>query len=105
MVVHKRQLEWTQLPTSVKAYLLAMYSAAIPAAYGCLSLMSGHYAASWLLLTVAALVLSVLTIRLPRVSFSVFTTGDVFTYIALIHFGPGPALITYWADITTLTVF
>jgi len=103
MTVHN--LEWTQLRTLVKTYLLGMYAAGIPAAYGCLSLMSGQYDVSWLLLTAAAVVLSVLTVRLPSVSFSVFSIGDVFTFLALMHFGPGPALITYWADITVLTAF
>jgi PAS domain S-box-containing protein len=30
--------------------------------------------------------------------------GDVFTILSLMHFGPGPALVTYWVDVTSLTI-
>jgi hypothetical protein len=38
-------------------------------------------------------------IRLPGTTSVGISMGDVFTILALMHFGAGPALVTYWMDV------
>ena len=42
-------------------------------------------------------------VRLPRTASAVISMGDVLTILALINFGPGPALLTYWVQLLSGT--
>ena len=49
-----------------------------------------------LYLTFASLFVATVSVRLPKTTSVVISMGDVLTILALMHFGPGPALVTYW---------
>jgi diguanylate cyclase (GGDEF)-like protein/putative nucleotidyltransferase with HDIG domain len=86
-----------QKTTFSRLYLFAIYLCAVPAAFVCFE-GTNTYSVSWIFLTVASVLVATISIRLPTLSV-VVSMGDVFTILALIHFGPGPALITYWSAI------
>lgn len=96
-------LKWRELSRPSKAYLLSVYIAAIPCGYACLSL-PGTYSLPWVFLTLVSLFVASINLRLPKSASVVISMGDVFTILSLLHFGTGPALLTYWIDVTTATV-
>lgn len=96
-------LEWRELSRSCRTYLWIVYLVALPCAYVCFS-AENWYSPAWLLLTLVSLLIAPLHLRLPKSVSVVISMNDVFTLLALIHFGPGPALITYWLDITFTTL-
>ncbi len=96
-------MDWKDLPNKLRAYLLVVYTAAIPFAFLCFS-SKGEYGSVWLLFTVASLFVATIGLRLPQVPSVVVSMGDVFTVLALIYFGPGPALVTYWVNVIATAV-
>src|ERR1051326_2897318 len=60
-----------------------------------------QYSLSWLLLSAFSLFMASINLRLPQTAVVVISMGDVFTILALMYFGPGPALVTFWADTAT----
>ncbi len=97
-------MDWRTLPNRCKAYLVLVYILAIPFAYFVLR-DGGDYSATWVLFVLASLFVATINLHLPQLPSVVISMGDVFTFLALIHFGPGPALLAYWANIiaTALT--
>src|SRR5215831_15731381 len=91
-------MKWEKLPFACKAYLLLIYTAAIPVAFLCFY-FKGSCIWSWYLLTVASVFVAVVHLNLPELPAVVISMGDVFTFLALLEFGAGPALITYWANV------
>src|SRR5581483_10390332 len=91
-------MKWKELPLACKTYLVLVYCLAIPVAFLCFA-DSGSYLWSWFLLTVASVFVAAIHLNLPQLPAVVISMGDVFTILALIEFGPGPALITYWANV------
>jgi diguanylate cyclase (GGDEF)-like protein/putative nucleotidyltransferase with HDIG domain len=91
-------MKWEKLPFACRAYLLLIYAAAIPVAFLCFY-SNGSYTWSWLFLTIASLFIAVIHLNLPELPAVVISMGDVFTFLALVEFGAGPALITYWANV------
>src|SRR5438874_9721706 len=89
-------MRWYDLSPACKRYLLAVYTLAVPLAALCLA-GPNSYPAAWVLLTLISLFVATLNVRLPTIS-SVISMGDVFTILALMQFGPGPALVMYWLD-------
>src|SRR6266516_2590994 len=96
-------MDWKDLPNKLRAYLLVVYTAAIPFAFLCFS-SKGEYGSVWLLFTVASLFVATIGLRLPQVPSVVVSMGDVFTVLALIYFGPGPALAPYWVNVIATAV-
>jgi PAS domain S-box-containing protein len=78
--------------------------ATVPATYLCFTISLGFYSSYWAFLTLTSLFVASINIRLPGSTNVVISMGDVFTILALVHFGPGPALVTYWVDVTALTI-
>jgi diguanylate cyclase (GGDEF)-like protein/putative nucleotidyltransferase with HDIG domain len=74
-----------------------VYLAAIPFAFLCLN-STNNYSFEWASLALTAVFVATINVRLPKLSV-VISMGDVFIILILIQFGPGPALITYWASI------
>lgn len=74
-----------------------VYLASIPFALVCLS-SPNDYSFEWASLALTSLFVATINVRLPNLSV-VISMGDVFIILILIQFGPGPALITYWASI------
>jgi diguanylate cyclase (GGDEF)-like protein/putative nucleotidyltransferase with HDIG domain len=91
-------MKWEKLSIACRAYLLLIYVAAIPVAFLCLH-SNGSYIWSWYVLTVASLFIAVVHLNLPDLPAVVISMGDVFTFLALVEFGAGPALVTYWANV------
>ena len=89
-------MRWYDLSPACKRYLLAVYTLAVPLAALCLA-GPNSYPTAWVLLTLISLFVATLNVRLPTIS-SVISMGDVFTILALMQFGPGPALVMYWLD-------
>src|SRR5215510_1983190 len=91
-------MHWRDLPFKCRAYLILVYALALPLA--AISLHhGGEYGATWILFTLASLFVATINLHLPQVPSIVISMGDVFTILALIHFGEGPALVSYWANI------
>ena len=91
-------MKWENLSFVCRAYLLLINAVAIPVAFFCFR-SNGTYIWSWFLLTVASLFIAVVALNLPELPAVVISMGDVFTFLALVEFGSGPALITYWANV------
>src|SRR5262245_5723868 len=89
---------WHQQPRASRFYLFGVYCVSIPIAFISLTKSQG-FGAEWLLLTLTSIFVSTINVRLPKIS-SVISMGDVFIVLSLLHFGPGPALVTYWIDTT-----
>jgi len=66
--------------------------------------MPGTYTLSWVFLTMASVFVASINVRLPRTTTVVISMGDVFTILALMYFGSGPALVTLWTDMVTASV-
>src|SRR6267143_124508 len=90
-------MNWNDLPKKCKTYLIVVHVVAIPLAFVAFK-GKGEYGSIWLLLTLASLFGATIGLRLPQIPSVAISMGDVFTIVALIYFGPGPALITYWVN-------
>jgi diguanylate cyclase (GGDEF)-like protein/putative nucleotidyltransferase with HDIG domain len=88
---------WKDQSGQSKFYLSVVYLLAIPASVYSLASISS-VPMPWLVLTLTSLFVATVNVRLPKIS-SVISMGDVFVILALLYFGPGPALLTYWTDI------
>src|SRR6185503_4306299 len=97
-------MKWKDLPAPCKAYLVVVYVLAVPFAFVSFR-RTGEYTGTWLLFTLASFFVATINLHLPQVPSIVISMGDVFTILALMQFGPGPALLTYWANVlaTALT--
>jgi diguanylate cyclase (GGDEF)-like protein/putative nucleotidyltransferase with HDIG domain len=76
--------------------MLLIWLVSIPFAVLCLRQVH-DFSAQWLLLGLVSIFTATINIRLPKLS-TLISTGDVFIILILLQFGPGPALLTYWAD-------
>lgn len=90
-------MKWRELSLECQRYLVGTYIIAIPFTVLCFR-ASANYTLQWFLLTVTSLFVATINVRLPKIS-SMISMGDVFTILALVHFGPGPSLVTYWSTI------
>src|SRR5262249_21091459 len=68
-------LKWRELSRLSKFYLLAVYLAAIPSAYVCLSL-PGRFSLPWLFLTLPSLFVASVNLRLPKSETVVISMSD-----------------------------
>jgi diguanylate cyclase (GGDEF)-like protein/putative nucleotidyltransferase with HDIG domain len=89
---------WAGLERRPKRYLLSIYLAGVILAMVCFAWYGGEYVRQWAFLTAAALAVATVSIKLPKAS-AVISMGDVLTILAVLHFGAGPALITYWVQV------
>jgi hypothetical protein len=96
-------MKWKDLPPRCQAYLAAVYVLAIPFAFLSFKEM-GQYTGTWLLFTLASFCVATINLHLPQVPSIVISMGDVFTILALMQFGAGPALVTYWANVLATAV-
>src|SRR4051812_36664785 len=90
-------MKWKDLPNRCKIYLVLLYMTAIPFAFLCFR-SEGQYGFVWVLFTLASLFVATIALHLPQIPSVVVSMGDVFTILALVYFGPGPALLTYWGN-------
>jgi hypothetical protein len=96
-------MNWSDLPTRCKAYLATIYALGIPFAYLCFK-EEHNFTVTWFLFTVASFFVASINLHLPQTPSVLISMGDVFTVLALVHFGPGPALATYWANVLATAV-
>jgi diguanylate cyclase (GGDEF)-like protein/putative nucleotidyltransferase with HDIG domain len=89
---------WRDLPFKCRVYLTFVCALAVPLAVISLH-KGGEYGVIWVLFTLASLFVATINLHLPQVPSIVISMGDVFTILALIHFGEGPALVSYWTNI------
>jgi len=80
-----------------------MYGLALPLAFVTLH-NGGQYGLTWFLFTLASLFVATINVHLPQLPSVVVSMGDVFTILALIHFGPAPALLTYWGNVVVTAI-
>lgn len=90
-------MRWTEQSRFSRLYLLTVYVASIPFTVLCFK-ATNDFSFQWLFLALASVFIATVNVRLPKLSV-VVSMGDVFIILILVQFGPGPALITYWADI------
>ena len=97
-------MKWKELNHICRTYLWFVHALAVPAALLCF-VEPANYGLSWLLLTIASFFIARINISLPQIPSVLISMGDVFTVLALVRFGAGPALLTYWANVlaTALT--
>ena len=98
-------MSWKDLPLGCKLYLIVICLLSIPIAIASFSSSPAEYGLPWILLSIASFSVAAINLSLPQIPSIVISMGDVFTLVVLINFGPGPALITYWANViaTSLT--
>src|SRR5688572_12207994 len=96
LVKSRKLMRWHQQSIACRSYLAVVYCVSGPVAVYCLS-QPGQFGPDWGLLTIASIFVATITVRLPKIS-AVISMGDVFIILSLLHFGPGPALVTYWVD-------
>src|SRR5262249_7531833 len=96
------EMKWSDLSFACKLYLLAVYLIALPLTYA-IFISHARYPATWAVLTLVSLLVSSAHLRLPRFPAVLVSMGDVFTIVVLITFGPGPALVNYWFNVTAST--
>lgn len=92
-------MRWHQESKPFRAYLAITYCLSLPTAIYSLTGSGDDYGVQWIVLTVTSIFAATINVRLPKIS-SVISMGDVFIIVCLFRFGPGPALVTYWIDIT-----
>jgi hypothetical protein len=91
-------MAWKKQSFPSRVFLVGIYLFAIPTTLNAF-LSSGSYSIPWLLLTLFSIPVAIVGVRLPGIS-SVISLADIFIFLALIYFGPGPALITYCLDVS-----
>jgi diguanylate cyclase (GGDEF)-like protein/putative nucleotidyltransferase with HDIG domain len=87
---------WNQQSAACRRYLAIIYFLAIPTAVYCFT-RDLRFDSAWVFLTAVSLFVATVNVRLPKIS-SVVSMSDVFVILSLVHFGAGPALVTYWLD-------
>ncbi len=93
-------MSWRDLPLRCKFYLLGVGLLSIPIAVAFLFRFTRtNISLPWILLSIASFSVAAINLSLPQIPSIVISMGDVFTLVVLINFGPGPALITYWANV------
>ena len=98
-------VKWHNLTNRAKAYLRSVYAVGAALSFVCLgapdqlSRTPNEFNSEWLFLTLVSLFVATVTVRLPKTPSAVISMGDVFTILALLQFGPGPALVMYWSHI------
>src|SRR5205085_7969906 len=96
-------MSWRELPLGCKFYLIAIYFLAIPLVIASFA-VDGKYEPLWIVLTAASFGVAAVNLILPQIPSVVISMGDVFTLVVLVTFGPGPALITYWANVLATAI-
>src|SRR6516225_6189074 len=92
-------MNWRDLAIRCKVYLSTVYGLGLLATVICF-VASFKYDFIWLLLALASFFVASINLRVQHNPSVVISMGDVFTLVVLLHFGQGPALITYWANVT-----
>src|SRR5437773_7555899 len=98
-------MTWKALPLPCKFYLISIWLLSIPFAFASFAATPAEYGLSWKLLTVASFTVAAINLSLPKMPSIVISMGDIFTVVVLVNYGPGPALLTYCANViaTSLT--
>ena len=91
-------MKWRDTPLRSKLYLGGICLLAIPVAVASFT-EPGSYLLPWELLTLASFAVAFINLSLPQIPSIIISMGDVFTLIVLVNYGPGPALLTYWANV------
>ncbi len=95
-------MNWHQLHFRAKAYLIGSYVFGAVFAFVSLTAAHNRFVYPWVLLTLASIVVATINVRLPMTGHRVvISMGDVFTILALLQFGPGPALVMYWGNLVS----
>src|SRR3954469_777974 len=97
-------MSWAELPLRCKLYLIVVGLLAVPVAYLTFHASPAQYELPWILLSIASFSVAAINLSLPQIPSIVISMGDVFTLVVLINFGPGPALITYWANVVATSL-
>jgi diguanylate cyclase (GGDEF)-like protein/putative nucleotidyltransferase with HDIG domain len=97
-------MSWAELPVRCKLYLVVVGLLAIPIAVSSFHASPAQYELPWILLSIASFSVAAINLSLPQIPSIVISMGDVFTLVVLINFGPGPALITYWANVVATSL-
>src|SRR4249920_2618876 len=92
-------MSWAELPFRCKLYLITVGLLAVPIAVSSFHASPAQYELPWVLLSIASFSVAAINLSLPQIPSIVISMGDVFTLVVLINFGPGPALLTYWANV------
>ena len=96
---HTHEVEQKAAP-SIKNYLIGTYLVGGLLTVFALGVAGNVFSLQWALLTAASVLVATITVnvslRMP--GSALISMGDVLTILALINFGPGPALITYWVQ-------
>ena len=98
-------MKWHSLTNGARVYLSSVYALGAALSFICLgapdrlSQTPNEFSSEWLFLTLVSLFVATVTVRLPKAPSAVVSMGDVFTILALLQFGPGPALVMYWSHI------
>ncbi len=101
-------MTWNKLTVQAKAYLRSVYAIGALLSFVCMAAPArisetpNRFDSEWVFLTLVSLFVATVTVRLPRTPSAVISIGDVFTILALLQFGPGPALVMYWSQIIIL---
>ena len=92
-------MKWRETPLPARLYLGGICVLAIPLAIASFLGKPAIYLLPWGLLTLASFSVAFVNLSLPQIPSIIISMGDVFTLIVLVNFGPGPALLTYWANV------
>src|SRR5215813_3254790 len=92
-------MKWRDASLPTKSYLGGVCVIAIPIAIFVFSSPSQRYDTLWKFLTLASFAVAFVNLSLPQIPSIIISMGDVFTFYVLVSFGPGPALVTYWANV------
>src|SRR6185295_5015562 len=92
-------MKWRDASVLTKAYLGGVCVFAIPVALAVFSSPPKNYEPLWGFLTFASFAVAFVNLSLPQIPSIIISMGDVFTFFVLVKFGPGPALVTYWANV------
>src|SRR5215831_9253616 len=92
-------MKWRDASLSTKFYLGGVCIIAIPVAIFLFSAQPKEYDYLWGFLTFASFAVAFLNLSLPQIPSIIISMGDVFTFFVLVQHGPGPALVTYWANV------
>ena len=90
-------MPWQQQSRSCRVFLGVAYLASLPFAILCFR-APNEFSPQWAILAITSVFVATINIRLPNLS-AVISMGDVFIILILIRFGPGSALVAYWANI------
>src|SRR5262249_15376382 len=91
------KVPWREQERLCQLYVWVVYVTALPFTALCFR-GNNSFSPQWFLLALASVFVATINIRLPKLSV-VISIGDVFIILILMQYGPGPALVTYWADI------